>query len=187
MFDYQSETNLEKVTKNPIYLFYEKLDNVDQNNLNKCYKCYHCVSSSLHKVVTITPSMKSNLNSTSLVSCVRMLIDNAHNQTETDLFNHLKSCSPPLFCFYQYLKDHSPDVLITLEEQAIAGGRAPLTPAKEAEISNQLDDKQASIKTVFLKQQERAAVRLYIEIECEFMANSKFYRAHGLRTNSKNF
>ena len=83
-------------------------------------------------------------------------------QTSTGLFSHLKSCSSLLYRFFVYLKDRAPDVPITREEQDMAAARIPLTPAKEAEIANQMDNKQENIKTAFLRQQESSVVMSHL-------------------------
>jgi len=62
--------------------------------------------------------------------------------------------------FYMYLKDRASNIPVTQEEQEIAAARAPLTSAKESEMANVIDAKPENIKNAFLKQQERAAVRL---------------------------
>jgi hypothetical protein len=50
------------------------------------------------------------------------------------LIGNLRMCSPEMFKFYCYLKDHAPHVLLSPEEKKIASGKIDLPTVKLAEF-----------------------------------------------------
>lgn len=73
------------------------------------------------------------------------------------LVGNLKSCSPSMFQLYSILKCR-PDGQITQEEIDIASGKRALTAKASAEFLGGLEAQSETIKNVFSKQQEHAAV-----------------------------
>jgi len=63
-----------------------------------------------------------------------------------------------MFKFYSYLKERVPQVPLSPEEIKIASGDIELSLAKLAEFTQRHDAHQQSLKNVFARQQEKAAV-----------------------------
>jgi hypothetical protein len=76
-----------------------------------------------------------------------------------------------MFKFYCYLKDRTPQVPLSPEERKIASGEIELSSVKLAEVTQRHDAHQQSLKNVFARQQEKAAVSNVI-----FLRTLSFYR-----------
>jgi hypothetical protein len=75
-----------------------------------------------------------------------------------------------MFKFYSYLKDRTPQVPLSPKERKIASGEIELSSVKLAEVMQRQDTHQQSLKNVFARQQEKAAVSKII-----FLSTLSFY------------
>jgi len=102
--------------------------------------------------------MKYSLNGKVYVRSVNLSASGLIFLILSGLIGNLRSCSPDMFKFYSYLKDRAPQIPLSTEEKKIASGDIELSSAKLTEITQRHDARQQSLKNVFARQQEKAAV-----------------------------
>ena len=143
---------------NPIYHFYLALQGAPQGikaeHGDRFYQCYH----GRKKILKVTKKMKYNLNGKVYVPSVNLSAFGLIFLILSGLTENLRSCSPDMFKFYSYLKDHAPQVPLSTKDKKIASGDIELSSAKLAEITQRHDACQQSLKNVFARQQEKATV-----------------------------
>ena len=143
---------------NPIYHFYQALQGAPQGvkaeSGDRFYQCYH----GRKKILRVTKKMKYNLNGEGYVPSVNLSMFGLIFLILSGLIGNLRSCSHDMFKFYSYLKDCAPQVPLLTEEKKIASGDIELSSAKLAEITQCHDARQQTLKNVFARQQEKAAV-----------------------------
>lgn len=89
-----------------------------------------------------------------------------------------------MFKFYSYLKDRRPHAPLSPEEKGIATGEIELSSAKLAEFTQRHDAHQQSLKNAFVRQQEKAAVSVYL-FSIDRALLSLIFRNPGARKNLK--
>ena len=116
----------------------------------------------------VTKKMKYNLNGKVHLPSVNLNAFGLIFLILSGLIGNLRTCAPDIFKFYSYLKDRAPQVPLSTEEKKIASGDIELSSAKLAEITQCHDACQQSLKNVFARQQEKAAVShiYYMVIFC---------------------